>query len=239
MSVTTKTVNGALVWYDNDYLVRWLDALGSAVVKHTPGNAQPGDNTSVFYQWIVTKTGAASALNALTVGDAFKLATAATEYSAAQCQLQGSNYKIEASKPLYIGMAATLDATNLSDFLFGMTVPKVDNLKVATSHGITATGVEGFFFFHPTAATTIYAKVYVAGAEVGTKLLTPVMDTAEHFYEWYYDGSLLYAYFDNVLVATFAPTYPTLALTPSISIVAGSAVIRTLTVRTFCAMQCR
>ena len=239
MPVSSKTVNGALVWYDTDYLARWIDAVGPNVVKHCPDNAQPGDNASVFYQWIVTKTGTSTALNALTAGDAFKLTTGGTEYNAVQAQVQGSPYIVAANKPLYFGAVVTLDATNLSDFLVGMVVPKVDPLKVATTHGITATGVEGFFFFHPTAATTITAKVYVAGAEVGTKTLTPVMDTAEHFYEWYYDGSLLYAYFDNVLVATFAPSYPTLALTPSISVVAGSAVARTAVVRNFRAIQAR
>lgn len=239
MSVTTKTVNGAVVWFDNDYLARWIDAKGSNIVTYVQDNGLPGDNASVMYSWIVTKTGASTMLNALTAGDLFKLATAATEYSAAQCQVQGSNYIVAANKPMYFGAEVTLDATNLSDFLVGMVVPKVDPLKVATSHGITATGVEGFFFFHATAGTTITAQVWVAGAVVGTKTLTPAMDVAVHFYEWYYDGSLLYAYFDNVLVATFAPSYPTLALTPSISLVAGSAVIRTAVVKSFRAIQAR
>ena len=239
MGVSTKMVNTGLVWFDTDCLARWLDAKGGNVVTYVPDNGLPGDNASVAYSWIVTKTGASSMLNALTAGDLFKLATAATEYSAVQAQVQGSNFIVAANKPMYFGAEVTLDSTNLSDFLVGMVVPKVDPLKVATTHGITATGVEGFFFFHATAATAITAKVYVAGAEVGTKTLTPVMDTAVHFYEWYYDGSLLYAYFDNVLVATFAPSYPTAALTPSISVVAGSAVIRTANVKSLRAIQSR
>ena len=239
MPVSTKTVNTGLVWFDTDYLARWIDACGANVVKYVPDQGLPGDNASVAYSWIVTKTGTSTMLNALTAGDLFRILTGGTEYNAVQAQVQGSNFIVAANKPMYFGAAVTLESTNLSDFLVGMVVPKADPLKVASSHGITASGVEGFFFYHATAATAITAKVYVAGAEVGTKTLTPVMDVAEHFYEWYYDGSLLYAYFDNVLVATFAPSYPTLALTPSISLVAGSGAARNAVVRSFKAIQAR
>ena len=244
MSVSTKAVNGALVWYENDYTTeRWLDALGEDVMKFDLAQPEPLDASAVLLRLVATEVEAGGANTVIsipeTAGKILSVITDSNEYDGINVQAKGEAFKLETDKPLYFGAKLLISDATESDLLVGMCELKTDLLKTSAAHGITSTNVEGFFFYKVDGATAIYAKVYKDGAEVGTKTLTPVMDTSAHVYEFYWDGSMLYAYFDGEEVARFSPTFPDGDLTPSFNFRAGAAAQKTIDIYWMRAIECR
>jgi hypothetical protein len=239
MSTTTKALNGALLLYDDSYLYRWLDALGENVIKYNLTAGDLDDITGYPAEWVCTATGTSPITRATTAGQVMLITTQATEYNGQDMQVKGSAFSVTSGDYTYMRCKCTLSHATQSDLLLGLCVTKSDNIKRATAHGITATGVEGLFFWKADGATTIYCKSYKDGAETGTATLTTAMDTDAHDFEIMCDGTSAYFLLDNAVVATLATSLPDSALTPTVCLGAGDGNARTLNIAALTALQLR
>ncbi len=230
MGVQTKYINGALAYYDEAVTHRIIDAFGPDVVKYILG---PGMDVSESNgQFVVTLVeggggGDSTIVASQVIGDKLLLTTDNAEYDGLNVQLAGEHFKLEAGKPLYFGVKATLSSATQSDLLIGMCQLQTALLAVDTAHAVGAT-IEGFFFLKLDESTAISAEVYETDAETGQAVVATAMNTSAHWYEFYWDGTTLYAYFDNVLVGSFTSSLPNAELTPSINFRTGTTTAITL-----------
>lgn len=229
MGVSTKYINGALVYYDDEVTHRIVDAIGPNVVKYVLG---PGADVSESNgQFVITLTeaggGDTTVVAAQTIGDKLLITTDGTEYDGINMQLAGELFKLEAGKPLYFGVKATSNDATESDMLLGMCELQTALLATGAAHAVGGT-IEGFFFLKLDGSTTINAEVYETNAETGQAAVATAMNTSAHWYEWVWDGTTLYAYYDNVLVGSFTSDLPDAELTPSINYRTGEGNATTL-----------
>lgn len=176
-----------------------------------------------------TVTGSTPTLvQSLTSGEGFTITTPATDYSGVNGQYLGEIVKLDAGKPFKLYGKWKCGEATQSDFLFGAAATKTDLLAVGGGHAISAS-VEGVFFTKLDNSTSIYAKTHLAGVETNTALIG-TMDTSAHVYEMDWDGTILKFFFDGVQVAAFTTGLPTVDLTLSFNVRAGSAAVNTFTI---------
>lgn len=225
--IQTKSVNNALVYYDDRYEQRWIDVVGENVLKYILNPGTPSDDTTgdpTNFTMTVTEAGGggdSTVVNNTEEGYALLLTTDNADYDGINLQLKGSAFKLQSGKPLYFGAKLKISEATQSDLLVGLC--EVDTTLLATgaahAHAVTDDGV---YFSKLDAVTTIKFTNELDGTE-GSTSSSVVMDTGDHIYEIYYDGSSLFAYVDNVLVTTIASGLAAVALTPSINFRTGAA----------------
>ena len=238
-----KSFEGAKVIYDASKKVRWIDAFGETVVKHVlnPGEAVPvddttGDPTGFVMTPVEDGAGVSTVVNSETVAEALLITTAAGEYDGVNLQAKNVAFKCEADKPMYFGIKCIADEATQNDLLVGMCTLDTDILAVDTAHGITDDDVEGIFFFKVDGGTVLQFKTYKDGAETNCAKFASAMGVIAAVYEFYWDGTVLKAYINNIHVATFTTGMPDTEMVPTINYRAGSDVARTLSIywmRTF------
>lgn len=209
---------------------RWHDAWGDC-------NAALCDTVYRAGDFTVTATGT-SPITASVVGGAYALiTTAATEYAGDNIQFAGSQFKLESGKPAYFGAKLTVSDATQSDLLVGLCGVDTTLTNASTSHAV-AVSAGGVFFSKLDGVTAGYAKTYTTATEVNSAAAF-TLDTAAHIYEFWWDGSILSAYVDGVLMASFASGVTSEVLTPSLCFRAGEAVAKTCTVHWIRAFQAR
>jgi hypothetical protein len=177
----------------------------------------------------LTVTGSTPTMvQSLTSGEAFTLTTPATDYAGLNGSFLGEIVKLDAGKPVKLYGRWKCGEATQSDFLFGLAATKTDLLAVSDGHAISPS-VEGVFFTKLDNATGIYAKTHLAGVETNTALVG-TMDTSAHEYEIDWDSTILRFYLDGVKVAAFSTGLPTVDLTLSFNVRAGSAAANTFTI---------
>ena len=237
-----KSFKGAQVIYDVSKKQRWIDAIGETVVKHvlSPGQSSPvddttGDPTGYIMTPIEVGAGSSVVVNSESVAEALLITTAANEYDGANLQAKNVAFKCEADKPMYFGIKCLAsEATNL-DLLVGLFIKKTDPLNESGSHAVNS-GAEGIFFFKVDGGTVLAFQVYKDGALTNTAKYAVAMGVIAAVYEFYWDGTDLKGYIDNVHVATFTTGMPDTELVPTVNVRNGDGNVRTLKVhwmRTF------
>lgn len=177
----------------------------------------------------LTVTGSTPTMvQSLTPGEAFTLTTPATDYAGLNGQFLGEILELDLGKPFKLYGKWKCGEATQSDFLFGAALTQTDLLATSSSHAISA-AVEGVFFVKLDNTTNIYAKTYLAGTETNSALVG-TMDTSAHVYEIDWSGSVLTFYLDGVEVAAFTTGLPTVDLTLSFNVRAGSAAANTFTI---------
>jgi len=228
--IATKSINGAMVFYDTDKPWRLLDAFGDNVSKFILSGPLPADDTTnVPTGLVVTQAGTSPVTVGQVAGYPLLITTGATEYNGANVQVRGETLKLAAGKVAYAGLKFKLSEATEIDFLAGLAELKTDLLLGASSHGITATLVEGVFIFKVDGSTGIAAKAYKDGAQTFTGSIGTVT-TNDHEAEWYWDGTTLSFYLDGVFVTSIKDGLPDGDLTLSINCKAGSAAARTASI---------
>jgi len=237
-----KDVEGAKVIYDVTKKVRWIDAFGETVIKHVlnPGEAVPvddttGDPTGYVMTPIEVGEGTSIVANSETVGEALLITTAANEYDGINLQAKNVVFKCEADKPMYFGIKCIADEITENDLLLGMFIKKTDPLNESGSHAVNS-GAEGIFFHKIDGGTILTFKTYKDGVLTNTANYATALGVIAAVYEFYWDGTDLKGYIDNIHVATFTTGMPDTELVPTVNIRAGSAAARTLSIywmRTF------
>ena len=219
--VQTKTIRNALVYYDDRYDNRWLDAVGSNVVKwELPVGVPKDDTTNDPSGMVNTEVGTCSALSSTTVGDRLIITTGATAYDGMNLQAHGSAFKIEAGKPCYFGARIAMQNGAKGDYLVGLCEVDTTLLATASAHA-QAVSDDGLYFFQLNDATVMIFCNELGGTEGETTTGVTTGNATYHDYEFYYDGTTLYVYADGEEITTISEGLADQALTPSINVRAG------------------
>lgn len=237
--VTTKSVRNALVYYDDRYENRWLEAIGSNVVKwELPVGVPKDDTTNDPSEFVNTEGGTNTILSSTTVGDRLIITTGGTEYNGVNLQVHGSAFKLESGLPLYFGARIAMQNGAKGDYLIGLCEVDTTLLATATAHGLAVTD-DGVYFYQLNDATAMIFVNELGGVEGAIATGVTTGSGAYHDYEFYWDGSVLYVYVDGVLVGSVASGLADQALTPSINVRAGDDGAEILYVQWMKAIQIR
>ncbi|KKN74780.1 hypothetical protein LCGC14_0386730 [marine sediment metagenome] len=218
MSVLTKNVNNALVWYEAPQ--RWLDAVGQNVVKYlTHYEYLPFADADQLDGWTSTIVeGAGQSTVAVTTvkGGRLLITTGTNEDDGINMTLDGLAFQLNAMQPLYYGVKFQVDVTTQVDYWVGLTVTDTDILAGVTD-GIGFRKVDG--------TTTVNFVIEKNSNETLVAVDTAVAAT-DVTYEFYYDGINVYVYVDGILQATVLKSgnanFPDdMVLTPSFHLLSG------------------
>ena len=235
MAVKADSKNGATVWLDSEYPWKVYDAMGDGVRKYSlqpgfPCDDTTGDPTQFTMTVVEGGAGDTTVVNGTNIGYPMLITTDAAEYDGVNLQLKGEQAKLASGQTVNLRGVFKLSEDTQNDFLFGLAETKSDLLKYENAHGITATNVEGAFFYKADGAKTIKFKVYKNGSEVFTVDCGDATKVDQE-YAIDFDGAKITIYLDNVKIAEFAGTLPDGELTPSINLRAGSAAANTCAVK--------
>jgi len=237
--IQTKNVRNALVYYDDRYTNRWVKAIGSSVVEWELPVGVPKDDTSNDPSGMVnTEAGTNSALSSTTAGDRLILTTGGTEYNGLSLQAHGSAFKLESGLPLYFGARIAMQNGAKGDYLIGLCEVDTALLATASAHALAVTD-DGVYFYQLNDATAMIFVNELGGVEGAIASGVTTGDGLYHDYEFYWDGSALYAYADGTLVGSVTSGVADQALTPSIEARAGDDGAEILSVQWMRAIQIR
>lgn len=220
--IQTKHINNALVYYDDRYPNRIVDAIGSNVVKwELPVGVPKDDTTNDPSGMVNTEAGTCSALSSTTAGDRLIITTGGTEYNGMNLQAHGSAFKIEAGKPCYFGIRAAMqNGVGKGDYLFGLCEVDTTLLATASAHGLSVTD-DGLYFYQIQGATSSIFVNELGGVEGAIASGVTTGSGTYHDWEFWFDGATLYVYVDGVEIGSVSSGLADQALTPSINVRAG------------------
>jgi hypothetical protein len=239
MSIQTKSINSALVYYDDRYTNRLIDAVGANVVKWELPVGVPKDDTTDDPSGLVnTETGTNTVLSSTTAGDRLTVTTGATEYNGVNLQVHGSAFKLESGKPCYFGARIAVQNGSKGDYLIGLCEVDTTLLATATAHALSVTD-DGVFFYQLNDETSFAFVNELGGTEgeIATGITTG--NSTYHDLEFYYDGAVLYAYANGSEIGSVASGIADQALTPSINVRTGDDGAEILYVQWMRAIQIR
>jgi len=237
MAVIEKIKNSAIVKLEDAYNYRWIDAWGQNVVKYVPQAGIPADASADPAGWTNTETGTNAIISHTTEGKFMKITTGGTEYNGVNLQLKGSAFKLETDKPCYFGVKCSTEHASKGDFLIGLCETDTSCLAVASAHAVTVTD-DGVYFYHLNDETdTTFCNEL--GGTAGTTAIGGTHDTDSHIYEFFYDGSDLFAYYDDSLVVRITSGIANVALTPTINVRAGDDGAEVFDIDWIRVIQCR
>ena len=230
-AVATKTVVDQLVVYDSTYPHRWLDAYGPNVVKwledgvETPYQAA---NELACCTTTVVSTGVGDSVANVegAAGGGILITAGDLTDDGFNIQLNGAAFKFGLAWPAYFGMRMKSDEATQDDFMFGWVTPADTDILGGVVDGIYFLKVDG-----STSVAFVVEKDSVASTVAGVQ--TFAADTY-YVYEMVYDGAVVNAYINGVLVATIAVgnlSFPNDEyLTPSLHFITGEDANNTMTI---------
>lgn len=218
--IKEKHVNSALVFYDDRFANRWVDAFGANVVKwELPAGAPKDDTTNDPSGMVNTEGGTNTVLSSTTPGDRLIITTGGTEYNGVNLQAHGAAFQLEAGKPLYFGARVAVQNGAKGDYLIGLCEVDTTLLATATAHGLGVTD-DGVYFYQLNGATA-FTFVNELGGTEGAIASGVTTGTAKHDLEFYWDGTTLTIYVDGTEIGSVSSGLADQALTPSINVRAG------------------
>ena len=226
MPIVTQEVRNALVFRDDSYPHRWYDAIGSGVIKYVNNFVywSVDDTTHDPAEWTntIVEAGAGDSTANLTdlTGGALLITTAAQAADGYSMQLghastgAGECVQLDYGMPCYFGIRFAINDVSETGFLAGMC-----STDTALLAGIAGDG--GVYFRSTNAVSTVSFVTENATVE-GDTIIATLLDDVYMTLEWYYDGSVVYAYVNGQLMASTARTdasFPTGALRLSIEFI--------------------
>jgi len=232
MSILTKQVRNATVYYDSLFPWRWYNAYGSGVCKYLQEFvALPVDDaTHAPLDFTNTLTGASTAEVTDFAGGALLITSAGAEDDGYRLQLGhastgvGRNFNFIAQYPFYFGINLAVSNASETDFFVGLAVTDTDALGAVT---------DGIYFRKVDGDTNVYFVAEKNSVESATAVLT-MMGAQYRTFEIYYDGITAFHYVDNALTGSISrldPHFPNDELMRlTIEFLTGSADVRTMTI---------
>ena len=230
-AVASKTVVDQLVFYDSTYPHRWLNAFGPDVAKWLEeGVATPYQAANLLACCTTTVVSAGSGDSVVNVagatGGALVITTGDKTDDGFNIQLNGAAFKFAAAHPAYFGIRLKSDEATQDDFLFGWASPATTDLLAAV--------VDGLFFRKIDGSTSLAFVAVKDSTETIVSGVQTFTANTYYVYEIVYDGSLVHAYINGVLVASIAVSNLSFPndeyLTPSIHFISGEDFVNTLTI---------
>lgn len=237
--IHTKDFRNARVYYDDRYPNRWVDAMGSNVVKfELPVGVPKDDATHNPDALVATEVGTNSALSSTTAGDRLIITTGGTEYNGISLQAHGSAFKLESGLPLYFGARIAMQNGAKGDYLVGLCEVDTALLATASAHALAVTD-DGVYFYQLNGATALIFVNELGGVEGAIASSVTTGSATYRDVEMYWDGTTLYAYVDGVEIGSVSSGVADQALTPSIEARAGDDGAEILYVQWMKAIQIR
>ena len=226
-NVGTQWINGALVYYQKPYRMRWLKVVGVDAISYMQDFASlPTDDTTTYPTgWTTTLVdggvdGLDSAGIGTTAGGVLKILTNDAEDDGQNMQLIGESFLPAADKPLYFGIKLQIDDATETDFIVGLCIT-----DTALLGGMT----DGIYFEKVDGATSISFVTEVGSTETQTDSLGTLADATDVTLEFYAESNTsIKAYINGVLVATHTAGITAEELTPSIHFLTGDATANTM-----------
>ena len=230
-NVEAQWINGALVYYQAPYRMRWLKVRGIDTISYMQDFAAafPTDDVTTYpTEWTTTLVdggvdGLDSAGLGTTAGGVWKILTNDSENDGQNIQITGESFLPAADKPLYFGIQLQIDDATETDFIAGLCITDTTLLGGMT-YGIYFRKVDGSL---SVATVSESNSVEEENTAMGT-MANATNITLEFIME---SNTSIKYYVDGVLVATHATTIPTAEeLTPSIHFLTGDASANTMLV---------
>lgn len=231
MSIKVKTMPGANVFYDDRYLDRVVDVVGTGVTKFVAHAGMPTDDTTgdpTQFTMTVTEAGAgdSTVVNSTNIDEIFLITTAANEYDGVNLQLKGTAFKLTSTNNFYFGCKMKISDATQSDLFIGLATVDTTLMATGSAHAI-ALGGDGLFFSKLDAVTTMYANTYLDGASTGSGAAGTIVADTFNFFEITWNGETVKFYVDNQLITSSISSLPDSAMTVSFNFRAGAAAAKT------------
>ncbi len=238
--VLQKTINDALVYYDEAEPHGWLDARGNNVSKFILRAGEPmDDGTGDPDRFVCTNVegaGGTQIINSLTAGELMKITVDDDEYDGSCLTAKGEAFKCTANKPFYFGARLKISNATTAEFVVGL-CETLTAYMAAAAHTVVAANLEGLFFFKASDATALKACSYQTNVQKLSASVGTAMDTSFHNYEIFWSGGVASFYFDGAFVSSTAADLPDGSLTPVLHFRTGAAAARTCEVAWLRAIQ--
>ena len=221
---------GGQIWQDNVYPWKVYGGMGQGIRAWAlPATLECDISTSTPAAFIMTTTGTTPTFAVgVLQGYPAILTTTATAYDGLNVQMRGSVCKTVANKQFYVRGILKASELTTSDLLFGVAALKTDLMKTSSAHGVN-TSVEGCFFSKASGSAAMTFYTYVAGT-LTNSIAVGNLTVADIDYAIWWDGTYVRAYLNNVLVAQFSTSLPTVTMTPSINWRTGASAAITLSI---------
>lgn len=231
MTILTKEVNDALVWYDTTASHRWIDAIGVDLAKasYTFDGDVVLSAADTIIGWTTTLVEGGAGESTVTISDvaggALLLTTDAADNDGVNLQRIGEPFKLTGVTPCYFGIKFQISEATQSDFIVGLCITDTTLLG-----GMT----DGIYFRKIDASTDINFVTEKNEVE-SSVVVDTAADATNVILEFYYDGTHVMAYADGALVyrglVASMTTFPNdEMLTPSIHFLTGATSAETMTV---------
>ena len=170
---------GQLIFYDSQYMHRWLDVIGGRSVKFVEDFAADYTATSTG-TWIYTASGTAAIASYNIEGGAIKWQSAGNDDDFVQIQ-KTPGFKFIDDCPIYFGVRWKLIGSAGGSASIIMGLHDLDTTVIASPN-------TGVIFECASAATGIDMVCYSTGTGVSTTVLATIVDGTWYTDEYYWDG---------------------------------------------------
>ena len=224
---------GNLVYYDQ-YLHRWLDAIGIDVTKYilNPAALPTDDTTGDPTEFTLTPVEAGAGNSTAVLSDnTLLITTAGNENDGVNLQLKGEAFDLASNNLTYFGIKFQASEATQSDFLVGLCITDTTLLG-----GMT----DGVYFECLDGSTDINFVLEKDSTETtSASAVGTFADATDVVLEFVFDGTNVDAWVNGTLQTRLATTNlpDDEQLTPSIAFLTGAASAETLTVKEFRAIQ--
>jgi hypothetical protein len=214
-------IRNQLVYLDSQYTQRWQDAYGPNVTKYVQEMVEWHPDTHTLTS---VEVGAGSSVIAITgaKGGVAVITNAANEDDGLSIQLKGESFRLNGGHPLYFGTRLKISDATQSDLLVGLCITDTTLLG-----GMT----DGVYFRKVDGATALNFVLEKNSTETTAAVHTMANDTYVTL-EFYFDGTYVDTYVNNVLQTRIATTNlpDDEELTPSIEFLNGEAAVKTCSI---------
>lgn len=233
--LATKTVNDNLVYYDNAYAHRWLDAIGPDVCKielKAPLALQAANSLAA---WKTTLVNASTIADTPDIaGGAFIITTAGAEHDGVNIHPVSEPFSFAAKWPMYFGVK--LQMSNATETVFWA------GLGLADDNWDTGAPNDYVAFYKADAGTTCNFQIAKNGAATTLESVHTFVAATDVTLEFYFDGTAFYVYVNGALAGSVAYSNANVPsdgeeLTPTLDFTTGSGDARTCTVKWLRAIQ--
>lgn len=237
MGMNSKWVHSHLVYHDSVNGQRWLEVLGTDVVRFIENFVRWAvDDTTgdpIEYAITVVEVGAGTSTCVLAdaAGGNMLMTCAANEDDGPQIQLKGESFKLDGQYPCYFGVRFKVNDADQVDFAAGL---------IITDTSVLGGVSDGVYFQTVDEAATLTIEVEKDSTASSGSIHTLLDDTFV-VAEFYFDGTYVDSYIDGVLQTRLAVTNlpDDEELTVSLALLTGEAVANTATIDWVRAFQIR